>query len=110
MIAMLLEIRAEADVLPLEVLLLVRNQEPGDDAAESSIRRTDKKNALDTLVGIVERVLDRREDLRSDGCSGLADCRREPEEWPRRGVGNDSAPQRKVATCKKSTACVSQRR
>ncbi len=71
--SILLEIGAEANVLALELLVLVRDQEPRDNTANSSECSSNEEYALDTLLGIRERVLDRGEDLRADGGSGLAE-------------------------------------
>ena len=110
MIAMLLEIRAEADVLPSRSFSLsgIKNQAmmPPTAANAAPIRKTPRAplsgSSNESWMGVKTCV--------PMAAPALPTAAANPRKWPRRGVGNDSALQRKVATCKKSTACVSQRR
>ena len=76
----LLVIRAETNVLALEILLLVGNQEPCDQAADGREGGTDKENTLDALLGVWEGILDGGEHLSSDGCASLSHSRCQAQE------------------------------
>ena len=71
-IAVLFQIGSEASVLALQLTLLVGNKEPGDQTADDGKGSSDEEDTLNTLLRIVERVLDRREDLGTNSSTSLA--------------------------------------
>jgi hypothetical protein len=74
--SMVFQIRPELHILALQVALLIRNQEPSDQAADESKCCTNHEHPLLALLGVREGILNRSEDLRADGCACFAHSRR----------------------------------
>src|ERR1700733_7299753 len=69
--AIRLEELFEPQVLGLQILLLVRNQEPRDQASHHGEPSSNQEHRLLAFERVRERVLDGRKDLRSNRCAGL---------------------------------------
>jgi hypothetical protein len=79
-VPVLLEVGPEARILTLELALPVRNHKVRNGAPDHGKGRADEEYTLNALLGVAKGVLDRREDLRTDGGTGLADGGGESEE------------------------------